>query len=160
MPKKDKGIKIIFLDIDGVLNSRESMTRNKDKGRYCDLPDIEHIKHLNKILEETNAKIVISSCWRHSYTVFGLATILYLCGMKEDKVIDVTPRVRLSRSRGEEIAQWLKDTHYDIEKIVILDDDRDMSKLMHVLVKVDGQIGLTYQDAEEAIKMLNKKEKS
>lgn len=153
--KNGPGIRIIFLDIDGVLNSRESITRKKDThGIYCDLPDMEHIKHLNKIIDDTDARVVISSCWRHSHTVFGLATILYLCGMRPNVVLDVTPRVRLSRSRGEEISKWLEDTHYNIKGIVILDDDRDMNGLLHKLVKIEGQIGLTYEDAEKAIKII------
>lgn len=66
-------MKIIFLDIDGVLN-HEDFYRERFEKRYDD-GAIEHpyseidpktVQRLNKIIEETGANIVISSTWRHS----------------------------------------------------------------------------------------------
>ena len=62
-------IKVIFLDIDGVLNSEKSINKNlkkfgKEKGQHALMPDRSHIKLLNHIIKETNCKIVLSSSWR------------------------------------------------------------------------------------------------
>ena len=53
--------KIIFLDIDGVLNS-ESYFKNKIAG----VIDPECVRRLNRIIKETDADIVISSSWKLS----------------------------------------------------------------------------------------------
>ena len=53
--------KIIFLDIDGVLNSE-----TYDKNRTAGAIDPECAKRLNRIIKETNADIVISSSWKLS----------------------------------------------------------------------------------------------
>jgi hypothetical protein len=73
MPKLDK---IIFLDIDGVLNCEEAYRsgecqytewiwedgRKDHYQRFCSWSkDL-----MNKLIRETGAKIVISSTWRHS----------------------------------------------------------------------------------------------
>jgi len=57
-------MKVIFLDIDGVLNSVKSMIESKYE-KWSDEPSIENIGWLNYIIEKTDAKIVISSTWLH-----------------------------------------------------------------------------------------------
>lgn len=175
-------LKIIFLDIDGVLNSEKSCEyhiKNKSNEWLYIAPWIGHIKHLNHIIEKTNAKIVISSTWRTNPYV---EMILYLAGLKGD-IIGKTPRLP-SRIRGEEIKFFLKYAQYDdkglskeeqeriqqikkdilhetnfcglkIDNFVILDDDTDMLDLTNNFVLVDGYNGLTKKDALKAISILN-----
>lgn len=50
--------KIIFLDIDGVIATPETIIR----GAWGLTPECQ--KKLGKIIEKTNAKIVVSSSWR------------------------------------------------------------------------------------------------
>ena len=52
-----KLIKVLFLDVDGVLNSRRD-------GYDIDLNTTSHMKLLQKIIQQTGAKIVLSSTWR------------------------------------------------------------------------------------------------
>ena len=59
----------IFLDFDGVLNTMEYQTALQWKGEprkdeYGSLFDPEAVENLNLIIQNTNAKIVISSSWR------------------------------------------------------------------------------------------------
>ena len=72
MKSRDKETKVIFLDIDGVLNF-ERWYQNVDgrnpgnlNGEEGDL-DPECINRIIKICNETGAKVVISSDWRISW---------------------------------------------------------------------------------------------
>ena len=64
-------MKIIFLDIDGVMNSMDEIQEiyNYNPNQYiedADMPSPKHLKWLKKIVEETDARIVLSSSWRLS----------------------------------------------------------------------------------------------
>lgn len=164
-------MKIIFLDIDGVLNSRQSFKKTRqeypgDEIRY-DTPHPDHIQELNFIVKHTNAKVVISSTWRTSFSSLAMHRFLRVLGFVGD-VIDNTPR--LDTYRGTEIQSWLlaheskikkyKDSNlynYEpIETFVILDDDSDMENLSEYLVQTSNDVGLTHQDAIKAVEILNK----
>lgn len=169
--------KIIFLDIDGVISTQKShYSLDKDA---CDL--------LGKIIDATDAKIVISSSWRRNTvedTKIELTTIRHFVPFPfpyADRIIGVTIRaysylkdnVRLSIPRGVEIKQWI-DTHihsdngesWDSKEIgvdfnyVILDDDSDMllEQAEH-FIKTDTYLGLTKDDVEKAISILNRNNK-
>jgi hypothetical protein len=163
-------IKVIFLDIDGVLNV------------YCESHDKwgctfhQHlVDNLKWIIEETGAKIVVSSTWR-----FG--GIQYLKDMWEARglpgeIIDITPDchdlVNDGRfeyldhvDRGHEIDYWLEG-RTDILNYVIVDDDNDFlthqrsrfvrtSNNINHPDSVDIGYGLTKECARRAISILNK----
>ena len=57
--KQDK-LKIIFLDVDGVLNCKSTPDRCYG---YIGIED-EKVNHLKRIVEETSAKIVLISSWK------------------------------------------------------------------------------------------------
>lgn len=78
------------------------------------------IQNLNKIVEESQAKVVICSCWRWGRTLKELQDILNLWGAKCE-VIGVTPG-KLSTTRGEEILMWIRSNPNKIKGICILDD--------------------------------------
>lgn len=147
-------MKIIFLDIDGVLNSKKSLENFKSLWQLS--PD--NISQLNKIIEATGAKIVISSSWRHRREISSELES-YLnddCGIKGE-IIGRTPVVGFSRRRGCEIATWLEEWQGEsIEDFVILDDGSDMEPLIERLCQTSFDTGLTEQEADKAIKMLNK----
>lgn len=171
--KKDKSIinkmKIIFLDIDGVLNL---IPQEFDK--YGGIFHSHFVNNLKILIEQTNAKIVISSTWRLS----GLTVMQEMWEHRNlpGEVIDITPshyfNVELNVKddedvlRGHEIQYWL-DKH-NIDNYVILDDDIDMLK--HQLDNfvqtsenedhddcIDIGYGLTKICMKKAINILNKK---
>lgn len=84
-------MKIIFLDIDGVLNSKkfyERRHRCHEKGipfavnwPFSDI-DPDSVDILNKVIKATNARIVMSSTWRLGETIDTLANILHTVGVK------------------------------------------------------------------------------
>jgi hypothetical protein len=157
-------MKIIFLDIDGVLNSDKSIDYNakhvdthmnkniyKSLRDYIFKPDAENVYNLNIITQNTNAKIVISSSWR-LHGLDHVRTILKDCGV-EGEIISDTPYLR-GNIRGIEIQKWL-DYHTNIDSFVILDDDDDMGLLYGNLIKTDNILGLKNYDAIKAINILN-----
>ena len=109
---------------------------------------------LREIVVAMGAKIVLSSSWR-----MGPVKIRNtLSDRLEDfdlKIMDSTPILTGSSSRGDEIRQWLIDSEYPVEKFVILDDDDDMEEFTDInLVQTDTAIGLQEKDAIKCISML------
>lgn len=120
-------MKIIFLDIDGVLYTtnyyKYLINKNKkirDKNGY--VFDPKAIKNFNDIINSTNAKIVISSTWRRM-GLNRLKEIFKERNIKGD-IIDITPISTLEDfyfCRGEEIEKWL--TYNGVpDKLAIIDD--------------------------------------
>jgi hypothetical protein len=105
---------------------------------------------LNKIIDRTDAAVVVSSSWRHGYSVEGLHRILVCKGFTGD-VIDKTGTH--GHCRGDEIQAWL-DAHPYVEKFCILDDGSDMGHLMSKLVHTSFKDGLLPEHVEKAVAML------
>mgnify|MGYP002360174241 FL=1 len=107
------GMKIIFLDIDGVLAlAFGSMNRNNKWDAYPF--DRKAVKVLNKILKETGAEIVLSSDWKHHYGMKALSEIFLELNGVIKAPIDVTPALPtnsmdLEGGRVAEIKLWLKE---------------------------------------------------
>jgi hypothetical protein len=146
-------MKIIFLDIDGVLNSQRSFKINRNTGEQIyDHPFPYHVKKLNTILEKSGAKIVLSSAWR-SMGRYAVNQIFKECGIIE-QIFSMTPRMWVKR--GIEIQTWI-DSHdeLNIESFCIIDDDSDMEHLMPFLVKTKNETGLCEEHIKKALLLLN-----
>lgn len=162
-------MKVIFLDIDGVLNSDEYFEKTTNlniQGIESEI-DVEKIKLLKKAIDETGAKIVLSSTWRYLRKVQYLKDLLSHYSIS---IMDSTPF--FENKRGVEIEQWLVN-HPEVEDFVILDDeffDFYERGLLEKLIKMSDGIdsngysfgeGLLPKDIEEIIKRLGKiKEKT
>jgi hypothetical protein len=174
---------ILFLDVDGVLNSNRSFLRaNKatpttserdflfelSNTYYSGYPlsvlthdllglDQECIAHLNLIIEATGAQVVVSSSWRYSHNIVGLQKLLEYRGFKGE-LIDSTPvnYMGVEKLRGHEIQSWLN-LNPEVERFVILDDNRGMAHLKKYLVQTDSKVGLTEADAMRAISIVKPK---
>lgn len=146
-------MKVLFLDIDGVLNSTQTFLERMGDYERQDYPQPILVERLNKIIDETDAEIVISSCWR----IHGkeeLQKIFTECGIKK-KILDFTPKLFNSK-RGIEILSWLINTDYGkkTDNIAILDDDSDMGVLSNFLIKTDRRFGLSEKNAQTVINSL------
>jgi hypothetical protein len=157
-------MKVIFLDIDGVLNSAEFFHRRfEERGnrapsnlREHDQLDPDGIRCLNTIIERTGARIVISSTWRLRNDFRQVIRLLKRQGLK-GHILGRTPRLSGEGIvRGHEIAAWLFSQIDWPEGIVILDDDSDMAHLMPWLVKTSNDMGLCVPDIDRAVEMLNR----
>jgi hypothetical protein len=168
--------KIIFLDIDGVLNPvhfmnslykmwKASEGEIKSKDVYGDLFFEQNCKALKFIIDNTAAQIVISSTWRMA----GLTEMqaMWFDRNLAGKVIDVTPneievvnagkqKYYDSVCRGAEIALWIEKNNFT-GNYVIIDDTEDMlDSQKPFFIVTNGNFGLTQKDALKAVDILNK----
>lgn len=156
-------MKIIFLDIDGVLASMDylrvcHMLKEKNPDKYGYAFDIRCVKNLEYILKKCpDVKIVISSSWK----TMGYENILKMWKLRNlpGNVIGTTPdllRTAKPSSRGDEIKEWLSSVD-DVKSYVIIDDDSDMLKeQLDNFIQTDSEFGLTLKDSIKAIKILNR----
>lgn len=144
---------VVFTDIDGVVNSYAfSHAGNRSS------IDVACVLRLNRILTETDAKLVLSSSWRYmifggAMTVLGFDYLLRTHGFLADRLIGCTPMEEPHASRGREIQAWREKNGHSGPYVVLDDCDLDISKL-HPFVHTDASIGLTDQDADRAISIL------
>lgn len=154
-------MKVLFLDIDGVLNDtawlRYTATHCsgkslEDSGYWSYMVNPASVQLLNLLLDETGAAVVVSSSWRRSISLETLRHILTSRGLKH-KVLDVLPleddlNVEF---RGEVIQKWL-DKHPEVTHHVCLDDDID--EFMTSYVKTSAyEGGFTLVKYQEALKL-------
>ena len=144
-------MKYLFLDVDGVMNSAADRFSTK---LISDRP----FELLKKIIDETGAKIILSSSWRAGYE-HGTCDLLKQRLAEYGLYIeDVTPQ---SGRRGKEIQEWLMAHDYDenVDTFAILDDeDFDILAIYpEQLVKTDAMIGLSSYNAWQCIDRLNRK---
>lgn len=142
-------MKIIFLDVDGVLINREACRAGFGK------VDPECVRLVNKLTEETGAAIVLSSCWRMGLNAVECRELLSNWGITGE-VLGPTPH-DYDQIRGQEIATWLSDYQRsrDVESFVIIDDDADMGELLPRLVRTRFEAGFTAKDCARAIQLLS-----
>jgi hypothetical protein len=120
-------MKVIFLDIDGVLN----LFWKPKWDKKC-------VKNLNLILEYTKAKIVIISTWKNHKTLEELKIIFNKQGIIGE-IYGVTPT---GQERDQEILEWLSNNE-TIDWVVIDDKPNPLKKIpKEKLFIVDSFIGL------------------
>lgn len=141
-------MKIIFLDFDGVLNVHGKTHMMLHQGVEFDK---KPCANLNKILTEVpDAKIVVSSSWR-VYGLEGVKDILAKSGIDSSRVIDITGREM--GERGHQCVSWIH-RNPGVESFIAIDDESDFSPMLIRLVKTSSYVGLTENQANEAIEML------
>ena len=175
-------MKVIFLDIDGVLNTSETFNKDFYKSyRTMDYKieiDKFRLEYLKEIIDKTEAKIVLSSSFRRFFekengiivprTIKGkkLYDLFYQYGII---IYDVTS-TNFSK-REEQIKEWLA-IKENIESFIIIDDEPSMffdlyhrliqtSKVRRsqVLMHMDDCTGLCQKHIRLAVDMLNSKVK-
>ena len=184
---KVKG-KIIFLDVDGVLNCMPDNHRQvwpdfmggADERAFGLNPEL--ILNLKNLLDRTDAKIVVSSSWRHfddyepfAHGVYWRDVLAKRLGRKaEDIFIGSTPScsdpymllhgVSEYAVRGKEINTWMKENEnkfgkpYEDYNFCIIDDE--VTDILRVfkskyVVHTNYKTGLTSQDVDQAFHILN-----
>lgn len=158
--------KYIFLDVDGVLNSREWFEHNRGVTGFTEInPD--KVRLLKEIVGRTGAKIILSSTWRSLSTCDdepGRTMYTYLINSLKEfglSISDHTPDIQ--QNRPQEIKVWLENNITESDRYVSLDDDYSYEAykecgIEKCLVKTsfyepDG--GLRREHVEKAIKILN-----
>ena len=108
-----RGVRVIFLDIDGVLNSKK--TPNPRELPY--IVDRRLLRIFLRMVTRARAKVVLISDWRHDPA--GLFSARYW-GVRYVDIVPYLPK----RSRGEQIFLWLR-KHPNVKRYVVIDDDDD-----------------------------------
>lgn len=183
-------MKIIFLDVDGVLNCEDAYRSGECQYQewICEGGSNHHYQRfcswsknlLNKLIDETGAKIVISSTWRHS----GIDFMRKVWEMEQmsGEIIGITPSINakeISIPRGLEIKyflnedlgfrhiNWSEDEQREymknsgIDNYIIIDDDSDMlygqrNHFVHVLPSPRNTQGFNEYYYNQAIQILKK----
>ena len=140
-------IRVLFLDIDGVLNSHAYMQKHRAFWDFADVAsmlDPDACARLDRVLTATGAAVVISSSWRICTRLADIRGALRTRGAPSARVIGKTPNPWTGSRRGHEIQRWM-DARDDVESFAIVDDDSDMEHLRDRLVQTHIADGL--QDA-------------
>lgn len=146
-----RNTKIVFLDCDGVVSAFGSSV----------FFEKALMQRLKRIVQESGAKIVLSSAWRVS--AFGRGEVtrnLVECGLPT--FIDITPNFPTS-TRTEEIMHWIKENKekYGIVNFVALDDiplvnsADDPEFFAKHAVCTNPFMGLTDIDVDKALECLS-----
>ena len=150
--------KIIFLDFDGVLNTEHyqdllQYQSSPWQDEYGAFFDPKAVKQLKRIIDATDAGIVVESSWKY----LGLDAMKELWEVRNlpGTIIDITPSL-LGKNKGVEIASWLSKYAKQDIRYVIIDDEYVIldSQLPHFIL-TNPYEGITEEQANRAISMLN-----
>ena len=176
--------KVIFEDIDGVLNGHQWW----DAAQSCQI-SLPCVLQFNRILRTIKPEIVLSSAWRYmihgnTMTLKGFAYMLQThgvdalintllidvtqpdeicpkCQFKEDRFSNIANGNKVCikcgtiSTRGAQIQRWLDDHPDSQRKYVVLDDDDMDISNRHPFVQTNPKRGLTRYAADKVIRMLS-----
>jgi len=153
---------LIFLDIDGVLNSDLWYQKQHHQTQtLLDHLDPHCVLQLNKVLRRTEAKVVLSSNWRKHHTTAFITAALQQVGFEGD-LLGTTPDLTSKNQdfiRGNEILKWCRENeallgcrYQSYKTYAIIDDKNDMLYWQrNHFFQTDRYCGLTPSKAAEII---------
>jgi hypothetical protein len=153
-------MKVVFLEVDGVLNSGGRWKQLRQvAGAAGGRIDPEAVKRLKRLVDATDARIVVSSTWRLGCMV-QLTGVLERHGISRNRVVGKTPDRSMAHPRRvgaavriDEIKKWLAD-HPGVDRYVVLDDEPDMADLSPWQIRTTWNDGLLEEHVDRAIDML------
>ncbi len=137
--------KVLFLDVDGVLNSLEWFAVHRDASSEI---DPRAVRRVERIIAKTGATVVLSSAWRLS------SDSIVKVRRSGIPIADCTPYYS-GEPRWVEIMSWLQDNPETLS-YAILDDDGDAGVTTpDRFVQTNWVSGLTDMQADRVIAILN-----
>lgn len=170
----------VFIDFDGVLNTERHHSELVSSGQKCSdqygpLFDPVAVGNLKRIVDETEAEIVIISSWKlegvermmELWKVRKMPGVLAGCtpdcisGMDLLNInLEDPAAVANLAGKGNEVKQWLKENapkKTDGYRYVILDDVPDfLPEQKENYIQISPVVGITAGDAKKAIEIINK----
>jgi histidinol phosphatase-like enzyme len=160
-------MKIIFLDIDGVLATHKQYMMNKKKfwdknpvAKELKIPypfDPKCVKVFNEILDVTGADIVLSSDWKTHWELTDIDKIFKFNGVKKSPIEfttnDMVSFGNIVKNRAYQIGKYIQD--HNITNYVVI-DDLNISSFMSI---TNDQDKFVLTDDFEGIKKLSLKNK-
>lgn len=150
-------MKVIFLDVDGVLNNRHTRVTTSDGWCFVD----DHlVARLKRLLDFSDAQLVLSSTWREGWyqedeskNDISFTELRNKFNQFGIEIFDRTGEMRMHR--WQSIQEYFEHPREDpIEHYVIIDDWDDMGQYSDHLVLTNPSTGLTDEDVEEALRIL------
>jgi hypothetical protein len=158
-------MKVLFLDIDGVLNSQEFLRNNKSEPI-----DRKNVTVLKNVIDKTGAVIVMSSAWRlwfdenmmpiegdsqYLYDILSEFGIRIFAKTPDFSTEEIRVKKTFSHVKAKEILAWLNE-NYNIDKYAVIDDlDLINEEVNAHLIRINGQVGITEEDAIRVINMVS-----
>lgn len=150
--------KYLFLDIDGVLNSFDdyNMTGNefiKNLKNISFVTSEKQMSILNKIVEEYNPTIILSSYWRTRYSLEELNNIFRENGFA-GKISGMTSKEgEEHKDRWNQIKQYIDKNK--VKDYIILDDEEitRADRKINNFVKTNSYVGLTEKHLKDIRKI-------
>jgi len=150
MPIRNHKLRILFLDVDGVMNTTANHPTNSEVFTRC------AVESLREIVTVTGCEVVISSTWRED-KMDRLHEVLkaHGLGIVSKNIIGSTPLLDCTDypTREDEIDCWLHSNGWP-QSLAILDDEPFAGNLKPWLVQTSCEIGLTKPHARRAIELL------
>ena len=174
-------MKVIFLDIDGVLNTSQTFIdiHNeylKTSKKRIEI-DLDRLNYLKEIVAKTGAVIVLISSWRYLGKMQNgkyiplcekMASLIQIFANYGLSIYDITPKDEEGK-KYKEIKEWLKDK--EVENFIIIDDEvlnlqeifpKEIIKTSFKTEKEINQrrgdaLGLCESHVKDAIRKLNMK---
>lgn len=145
---------VVFLDVDGVLNSRATVQRTPEGYQGIDDARVELLS--NVIKKMGGGDIVLSSDWKEMKTT--QEDYLYLVSKLEKFGLNISSHTNDQKhNRGEGIVNYLQE-HPEIKEYVILDDCKfdfvDYKKLWERLLLTNGIERAEFASSTPAIETL------
>jgi hypothetical protein len=159
---------IVFLDIDGVLNSAQwyaqagSRREKGESGPSTERELLERsidpacVQRLNRLLQLTGATVIVSSSWRKNHGLSEIVSIMKARGFCGE-VVGTTSSDDGTLSRGGEITRWLEKNFPLGAAYVVVDDEVETGLPAEVVVVTSNDTGLTDEDVDRAIAILSRR---
>lgn len=155
---------VIFLDIDGVLNSNFWNDEHQKEISDGTLIDSEKIELLSTLVNEFSAQVILHSGWKYWFNEeieplriesVKLKEMLKQCNVNIDGITpdlandEIKRTKKFSLVKADEILLWVSE-HSDSNWIVIDDLDLHNERVAERQIKTDASVGLTEDDIEKA----------
>lgn len=160
-------MKILFLDIDGVLNSDASDKYFKDLGvpapktfeelkkvsytRFCPVA-LNNLRSIFKAVPE--ARVVFHSTWRRYFDLSELKEMFAYHGFKKSLFKDCTLIKLSGGDKVHSINSYLSDNKKIVKYAVVDDEDLSYGKVEGHFVQTNSTVGLTSANAQAIIDLL------
>lgn len=137
----------VFLDIDGVMvHANPSKKLEFDEDGFYKFNEAA-IQSLREILAfYSDIEIILSTSHRFRYSIEEWLEIFITRGLKINKISRVESPLNFKKSRKDEIINWIELCKFNIEEIIIIDDDKSLNslsdELKERLILTDSYIGL------------------
>lgn len=116
----------VFLDIDGVMvhANPHKTVELEDDGFYRFA-----YKAVSAINSIDNAEFILSTSHRHRFTINNWEKIFEKRGIHFISISIIEMENSYNVSRREEIERWVEFKHYNVNEIIIIDDDKSLNGL-------------------------------